>query len=66
MSKEGPYLKGRSSSQGWQAGGGVRDRPLFNINGEEGANRYCGFEVGVREVWGETHGGFMGTEGGSG
>lgn len=43
-------MKGRSSSQGWQAGGGVRGRPLFNINGEEGANRYCGFEGGVREV----------------
>lgn len=37
-SRVGPYLKGMSSSQGWQAGGGERYRPLFNTNGEEGAN----------------------------
>lgn len=57
----GPYLKGMSNSQGWQAGGGERGRPLFNTNGEEGANWYCSFAGGVREVWGETHDGFMGT-----
>lgn len=44
-------------------------RSGLDTNGEEGMSRYCEFAVAGRKrqkVWGEAHGGFMGTAGGSG